>query len=254
MNLSLAFVFLWLFVSCSHTSVIPEFIYQHEDQILEGQLYLPSGNDKRPAVLVYPAWKGPNEQTAQVARELSEQGYVAMVVDMYGQGIRPKNNEEAAEQATIYRSQRPLMRARAKRALDVLSQHPRVDTQNISAIGFCFGGGVALELARDGASLVNAISFHGNLDTPNLSDAKNIKAKILVLHGAVDPLVPDQQVDQFHKEMEMAKVDYTFVGFGGAVHSFSDPNAGSDPSTGVAYNKNAAERSFEMMRSWLSNP
>jgi dienelactone hydrolase len=240
-----------LFFSCAHNTQSHTYLYEHQGQVLEGEIYLPAGSAKRPGVIVYHAWKGPNAQTARVARELSEQGYVAFVADIYGQGIRPKTNEEASERASFYRQRRPLLRSRARSALNEMLQHPRVDKENISAIGFCFGGGTVLEMARDAAPLKNVISFHGNLDTPNSDDAANITARVLILHGGVDPLVPKAQVDAFHQEMDAAKVDYTFVSFGGAVHSFSDPNAGSDPSTGVAYDENAAKRSFEIMHLWL---
>ncbi len=125
------------------------------------------------------------------------------------------------------------MRDRAAAGLSVLQQNSLTDPRRIAAIGYCFGGGVALELARSGAPIAGVVSFHGNLDTPNPVDAKNIRAKVLVLHGAVDPRVPPEQVAAFEKEMTDAKVDWQLVAYGGAVHSFTNPSSGNDPSKGL---------------------
>jgi dienelactone hydrolase len=171
---------------------------------------------------------------------------------MYGKGIRPKNEREAASQAKIYRSDRKLMRDRATAGLRVLQQNQLTDPQRIAAIGYCFGGGTALELARSGANVAGVVSFHGNLDTPNPSDAKNIKGKVLVLHGANDPLVPPEQVLAFAEEMNQAKVDWQLVAYGGAVHSFTNPESGNDPSKGVAYNQAADKRSFAAMQQFFA--
>jgi dienelactone hydrolase len=253
MKIFLSIICLLFISSCAHGTRSQQYLYTHNDQVLEGELFLPAGDDKRPAVLVYHAWKGPNEHTARVAKDLSDQGYIAFVADIYGQGVRPETTEQASERATFFRSNRSLLRTRARSALTELQNHPRVDTSNISAIGFCFGGGTVLEMARDGAPLRNVVSFHGNLDTPNIADAKNITSRVLVLHGAIDPYVPKAQLDRFHEEMDKARVNYTVVSFGGAVHSFTDPNAGNDPSKGVAYHEMASQKSFDMMYLWLKD-
>lgn len=255
MKYGVILVALFLGASCAQLKIEglgkATYLYEHDGVTLEGELHLPKQKGKRPAVIVVHAWKGPNQKTSDVAKRLSEMGYVALVADVYGQGIRPKTTEEASERATYYRQRRPLMRARLQAAFDELSRHPKVDPENISALGFCFGGGAVLELARSGADLSAAISFHGNLDTPNLEDAQNIQGRVLVLHGAVDPYVPQSQVEIFMKEMEQASVDYTLVSFGGGVHSFTDPNAGDDPSTGVAYDPLMAERAYQLAFMWL---
>jgi dienelactone hydrolase len=119
------------------------------------------------------------------------------------------------------------------------------------AIGYCFGGGTALELARSGAELSGVVSFHGNLDTPIPGDAKDIKAKVLVLHGADDPLVTPELVHAFQGEMRTAAADWQMVIYGGAVHSFTNPGSGSDPSRGLAYNEKADRRSWAAMRRLL---
>ena len=140
------------------------------------------------------------------------------------------------------------MRSRAQAGLDVLISQPLVDAKRVAAIGYCFGGGTVLELARSGVDIAGVVSFHGNLDTPRPEDAKNIKAKVLVLHGADDPFVPEKDVSAFQEEMRQAKVDWQMVIYGGAVHSFSNPNSGDDPSTGAAYDARADKRSWEAMR------
>jgi dienelactone hydrolase len=181
------------------------------------------------------------------AEQIAALGYVAFAADIYGKGIRPMTPADAAKQATIYRSDRKLMRARAQAGLDQLRKFRNVDAGEVAVMGYCFGGGTALELARSGADLKGTVSFHGNLDTPNPDDANNIKGRILVLHGADDPGV-SPQVPAFQDEMRKAGVDWVFVSYSGAVHAFTDPSAGNDNSKGAAYNKKADERSWEEMK------
>ncbi len=232
------------------TSVIE---YRHGNTILEGYLaYDDQLPGPRPGVMVVHAWKGLGEYEKRRARELAALGYVAFAADIYGKGIRPKNNQQAAIQAKIYRSNRKLMRDRANAGLRVLKRNRLVGFKKTVAIGYCFGGGVVLELARSGARVDGVVSFHGNLDTPDPQDAKNIRSKVLVLHGAKDPLVPIEQVGGFIKEMEAAEVDYQLVMYGNAVHSFSDPNAGDDPDTGVAYNSKADRRSWQDLKTFFA--
>jgi dienelactone hydrolase len=115
-------------------------------------------------------------------------------------------------------------------------------------MGYCFGGGVALEMARSGADLDGVISFHGNLDTPNPAPANSLKAKVLVQHGADDPFVPADQVKAFQDEMRAAKADWQLIQYGNSVHGFTNPNAGTDNSKGMAYNAKADARSFQAMK------
>lgn len=227
--------------------------YKDGDTVLEGYLaYDDVIQEKRPGVLVVHEWNGLESHMKRQAEELAKLGYVAFAIDMYGKGIRPKTMEEAAAQANIYRSDRQLMRSRANAGLVVLQQNSLTDTQRIAAIGYCFGGSTVLELARSGANIAGVVSFHGGLDTPNPSDAKNIKAKVLVLHGANDPLVPAEQVTAFEAEMRQAGVDWQLVAYGGAVHSFTNPEAGNDPSKGAAYNEAADKRSWEAMKQFFA--
>ena len=223
--------------------------YAQGDTVLEGYLaYDQSLEGKRPGVLVVHDWMGLKDFDRQKVEELAKMGYVALAADIYGQGVRPQTTDEAREQATIYRSNRQLLRDRARAGLQVLRNHPLSQNNRLAAIGYCFGGSTVLELARSGAEVAGVVSFHGNLDTPNPSDANNIRGKVLVLHGADDPLVPAKQVAAFQEEMRQAGVDWQMISYGGAVHSFTNPKAGSDPSKGTAYNRDVDKRSWEAMK------
>ena len=226
-----------------------DIVYNHGEAELEGYLAWDNALEgKRPGVLVVHEWTGLNDYAKMRCRQLAELGYVAFAVDMYGKGIRPQSPEEASKQAGIYRSDRELMRARVNAGLDVLLSNELCDRDRVAAIGYCFGGGTVLELARSGAPIAGVVSFHGNLDTPDPAVAKNIKCKILVCHGADDPHVTWDQVRAFIDEMRAADVDYQFIAYSGAVHSFTNPSSGNDPSTGAAYNPVADRRSWQHMK------
>ncbi len=227
--------------------------YRDGDVVLEGYLaYDDAIAGKRPGVLVVHEWNGHNPYVRKRAEQLARLGYVAFALDMYGKGVRAKDAKEAGALASIYKGDRKLMRARAAAGLDVLRNQPRVDRSRLAAIGYCFGGTTALELARSGADLVSVVSFHGGLDTPTPGDARNIKGKVLALHGGDDPYVPTKQVEAFQEEMRKGGVDWQFVSYGGAVHSFTNPEAGSDNSKGAAYNERADHRSWEAMKTFFA--
>ena len=233
-----------------HTETIE---YKHGDVTLEGYLaYDKSIKGKRPGVLVVHEWMGLGKYAKKRAEQLADLGYIALAVDMYGKGVRPQNTDEAAKQATIYKSDRPLMRARVMAGLDLLSVHKLTDTKRIAAIGYCFGGTTVLELARSGADILGVVSFHGGLDTPNPAETKNIKVKVLALHGADDPYVPKDQVAAFEEEMRKANADWQLVSYGGAVHSFTNPDSGNDSPKGAAYNESADKRSWEAMKQFFA--
>ncbi len=222
--------------------------YRHEGVVLQGYFaYDDALQGKRPGVLIIHEWTGLGDYVKHRAKEIASLGYVAFALDIYGKGIRPTTPAEAGAQATIYRSDRQLMRARASAGLEQLRNHRFTDPSRIAAIGYCFGGGAALELARGGADISGVVSFHGNLDTPNPKDAKDIKAKVLVLHGADDPYVPQEQIEMFKEEMRNAGVDWQLFMYGDAVHSFTNPDSGNDKSRGAAYNEKADKRSFRAM-------
>jgi len=226
--------------------------YRHGKVALEGFLaWDDAGNGARPGVLVFPDWKGIGGFSRDRAQALARLGYVAFVADMYGKGVRPKTQKAAAAQADLYRKDRLFMRARARAGFDVLAANQQADSKRLAAIGFCFGGGVALELARSGAELAGVVSFHGNLDTPNLEDGRNIKGQVLILHGADDSVVRKDQVMAFWAEMRRARVRWQMNVYGLAVHAFTDPASGNDLSKGMAYNETAARRSWRAMEDFF---
>jgi dienelactone hydrolase len=183
---------------------------------------------RRPAVLLVHEWWGLNDYIKRRTVQVASLGYIAFAADIYGDGFVTKDPKEAGKLAGGFRGgDRKLLRERVNAGLQVLMNHGLTDKAKIAAIGYCFGGTTVLELARSGAELAGVVSFHGGLDTPNPDDAKNIKAKVLVLHGADDPNVPVMQVNAFQDEMRKAKVDWQMISYGGAVHSFTNPDSGS---------------------------
>lgn len=221
---------------------------------LEGYLIEPKAGSKKksPAVIVVHDWMGIGDYSKMRAQQMADRGYVAFAADIYGKGVHPKDAKEAGALAGQYKSNADLLRQRAKAAYDYVTKLENVDSARVVVMGYCFGGTTALELARSGVPLVGAVSFHGALSTPKSEDAKNIKAKILVMHGAIDPYVPAKEVADFQKEMNDAKVDYQLIAYSGAVHAFTQAHVGNDVSSGAAYNENADKRSFTSLLNFLS--
>ena len=220
--------------------------YKCGETVLEGFVYWDDAvKGARPGVMVVHEWWGVNDYAKKRAEMLAELGYVAFAADMYGKGVKATTPEEARKLATALRENRQLMRERAKAGLDTLKARPECDPKRVAAMGYCFGGGVVLELARSGANVNGVVSFHGNLDTPNPNDAKNIKGKVMVMHGADDQGVPMKQVIDFMEEMRAAKVDYQINIYGGAVHGFTNPD------NKAAHNEKADRRSWEAMKGFF---
>jgi dienelactone hydrolase len=227
--------------------------YKEGKTVLEGFVAYPKDVKKAPGVLVVHAWKGLDEYTKKRARMLAEMGYVAFAADIYGKGVRASTVEEASKLAAQYREgDRKVFRKRVNAGLDQLKKMKEVDQKSLAAVGYCFGGTAVLELARSGAKLNGVVSFHGNLSTPNPKDASRIKAKVLVLHGGDDPYVPPAEVNAFQEEMRNAKVDWQFIAYGGAVHSFTHFDDPGDVKSGAAYNEAADKRSWMAMRSFFN--
>jgi len=226
--------------------------YKQGDVVLQGYLaYDAALSGKRPAVLVIHDWMGVSDDTRMRAEQLAALGYVALAADIYGKGVRPTNSQEASTEAGKFSKDKPLLRSRARAGLDYLTGLSRVDVNRVAVMGYCFGGGAALELGRSGAPLKGIVTFHGSLATPTPADAKNIKGKVLVLHGADDPYVKQDDVKAFMDEMRSAGVNWELVEYGGAVHAFTIKGAGSDNSKGAAYNAQADRRSWQAMKEFF---
>ena len=244
-------IILWPVMVCAQLQTR---VVEYADGWIALEGYLAENKDlhgKRPGVLVIPDWMGVSEPYKKIADKLAEMGYVAVVSDIYGKGVRPSNNQEAAAEATKYKTDRKLLRERVRAGLAELKKNPNVDQNRIAAIGYCFGGTTALELARSGAPVLGVVSFHGGLDSPSPADGKNIKGKVLVLHGADDPFVQPKDIAEFQEELRKGNVDWQMVYYGDAVHSFTQQKAGTDKSKGNAYNEKADKRSWESMRQFF---
>jgi len=226
--------------------------YKQGDASLEGFLaYDDSMSGARPGVLVVHQWLGLTDYEKHRAKQLAALGYVAFCADIYGKGVRPKNVAEAGAEATKYKSDRALLRARVNAALDVLKKNELVDPKRVAAIGYCFGGTTVIELARSGADLNGIVSFHGGLDSPTPADGKNIKCKVLILAGADDPFQKPDDLNAFESEMRDAKADWQIAFYGGAVHAFTQPDPGfTNP--GAKYNKKADKRSWQAMKDFFA--
>ena len=227
--------------------------YRQGDATLEGYVAWDDAvQGKRPGVVVVHDWMGIGPFAKSKCDDLARLGYVALAADIYGVGVRPANAQEAGAQAGKYKGDRALLRARVVAALDALRGTGMADPKKIAAIGFCFGGTTVIELARSGADVAGVVSFHGGLDSPSPADGKNIKGKVLALHGADDPYVPAADLAAFEDEMRKAGVDWRLVKYGGAVHAFTNPAAGNDNSKGAAYNERADRRAWADMQAFFA--
>ncbi|MEP7145931.1 MAG: dienelactone hydrolase family protein [bacterium] len=250
--ISTFFLFFILIMTANSEIITSDVDYKIGDLTLQGYIAYDNNNSgKRPGILIVHQWKGLTDYEKMRARQLAELGYFAFAVDIYGKGVRPESTQEAGELSGKFSKDRQLFRERLTAGFDAMKMQSLVDINNIAAIGYCFGGGGVLELARTGADMKGTVSFHGSLKNPNPLDAQNIKGRVMVLHGAIDPFVPEEDVVAFKKEMDDAKKDYVLTEYSGAVHSFTIPTAGSDISTGSAYNEKADKRSWDAMKNFF---
>ncbi|BDU74037.1 dienelactone hydrolase family protein [Mesoterricola silvestris] len=228
-------------------------LYQDGATRLSGYLAKPTSlKGKAPGIIVIHQWMGLTDHERRTADDLAKLGYVALAADIFGEGAAPRDTREAGVLAGKYKGDRALYRRRIQAALDTLKAQASVDPGRLAVIGFCFGGTGALEAARAGMPVRGVVSFHGGLDIPADRPVEPIAAKVLVCHGADDPFVPAKDVAAFHEEMRKAKADYTFIAYGGAVHAFTQKEAGNDPSKGAAYQELAARRSWQHMKVFFS--
>jgi len=222
--------------------------YQSGDNSFEGFLAQPEG-DSNPCVLIAHTWAGRDAFVEEKAKLLTELGYAAFAIDMYGDGKIGTSNEENAGMMQPLLDDRDELAKRALASLDAVSKIDSIDASKIVIMGYCFGGLVAMDLARTGADIKGAVSFHGFLAGPENS-TNEIKAKLLALHGDSDPMVGQDQIESFRQEMTSKKVDWQLHVFGGAMHSFTNPEA-NDPDFGAVYSKNADERSWKIFTDLL---
>lgn len=242
MKISILFV---LLLSLNHAIAAGKLIsYKEGSTELEGYISETANKVKKtPGFIIIHDWMGLSEDNKLEADKLADKGYVALAADIYGKGVRPKNPDEAGKTAGQYKNDRALLKKRIQAAYDVLVKNPKVDSKKIIVFGYCFGGMTALELGRSGAELAGIVTFHGNLDSPHPDEVKNIKGKVLILHGAIDPYVPATQMQEFQTAMDAANKDYQIIKYSGAVHAFTNKKAGDDIKKGAAYNAIADQRS-----------
>lgn len=205
---------------------------------------------KKPAVLVAHMWAGRVPFVDEKAKGLAEQGYSAMALDMYGKGVLGSSMEENAGLMQPFMDDRSLVRERMLAALETLKAQPEVDPEKIVVIGYCFGGLCALDLARSGADIKGAVSFHGLLTSPTPLKTEQIKAKVLVLHGDQDPMAPNDQVQSLREEFTEAGADWQIHLYGNKVHAFTNPVA-NDPEMGTVYDADADRRSTIALKNFL---
>ena len=222
--------------------------YQSGDNSFEGFLAQPEG-DSNPCVLIAHTWAGRDAFVEEKAKLLTELGYAAFAIDMYGDGKIGTSNEENAGMMQPLLDDREELARSALASLDAVSKIDSIDASKIVIMGYCFGGLVAMDLARTGADIKGAVSFHGFLAGPDNS-TNEIKAKLLALHGDSDPMVGQDQIESFRQEMTSKKVDWQLHVVGGAMHSFTNPEA-NDPDFGAVYSKNADERSWKIFTDLL---
>jgi dienelactone hydrolase len=230
--------------------------WTHGSKNFDGYLVWDDASKKaRPGLLMVPNWYGITDSAVSKAKTIAGKDYVVLLVDMYGRGLRPKSPEEAGKAATAVYADPAELRGRITTALAQLKAAGKkapVDAKNIGAIGFCFGGAVALDLARSGADIAGVASFHGNLSSKMPAfKVGAVKAAVLAMNGADDKFVSMESIAAFQKEMQDTKSDWQFVNFGGAVHCFAEPDE-HNTVPGCQYHEPSYKRSMKMMRNFFT--
>lgn len=227
--------------------------YNDGDVALQGFLAFDDAvSGRRPGVLIMPEAFGLGANAKARAAQLATLGYVALAGDPYGEGREFTDLQAAMQVAGALMADPAKFRARARAGIDKLASLPQVDPTRLAAMGYCMGGTFALELARDGTPLRGVVSFHGGLQTQRPAAAGQIKAKVLVCHGADDPMIQTPQVNAFVEEMTQAGADWQLVSYGGTVHSFTNPQADGTMLPGIKYNAQSDARSWQAMRNFFA--
>lgn len=226
--------------------------YQYGDAQLNGVLvYDDAMEGRQPGVLVMHEWWGLNDYARGRAVQLAEMGYVAFAVDMYGHGETTNDVNHAQQLSGQFHADPAALRGRAQAGLAVLAKQEQVDPQRIAAIGYCFGGMTVQQLAYSGADVKGVASFHGSLSTPAPEDVPNVKAKIMICHGGADAFIPDEQVTAFIQALRATDIDWQFIAYSGAKHSFTNPSADQRGMDGLKYNADADRRSWAHMKQFF---
>jgi len=232
-----------------------EVTYSADGTTLKGYIARPAqATGKLPGVLVVHEWWGNNDYARKRADMLAQLGYVALALDIFGDGKVVDNPKEAGALSGAATKNMDVSEKRFRAAKELLARQPNVDAARIAVVGYCFGGRIALEMARRGLDLRGAVSFHGFLQTETPAKAGSVKAKLLVLHGAADPFIKPEQIEGFKKEMQAAGVDYRFIDYPGAVHAFTNPAAtenGKKFNLPLAYDAEADKKSWDEMQGFL---
>jgi dienelactone hydrolase len=223
--------------------------YEHDGTKLKGFLaYDDATTEKRPGVLVVHEWWGLNDYARERCKQLAALGYAAFAIDMYGDGKTVDHPDDARKMATAVRENVKTWRERAEAGLKVFKLQTPVDSTKIAAIGYCFGGSTCLQLAYSGVDLKAVATFHAALPTPTPEEARAIKPKLYIAHGADDPFVAAAAVTAFKEALKEGKVDFTLDSFPGVVHSFTVPEADKKNIKGMKYDKDADEKSWKQMQ------
>jgi len=242
-------------VACGAAVVGEEVEYESDVATLHGYVaYDNSRAGRRPGILVVHEWWGQTEYVRHRARKLADLGYTALAVDMYGDGQVADHPQDAQTFSREIMSNIALAKGRFLAAWEVLKAHETVDPNNIAAIGYCFGGSVVLHMARMGVDINGVVSFHGALSTDTPAQPGEVKARILVCHGAADPFIPPEQVEAFKAEMERAGAKMKFISYEGASHSFTNPHAdvmAEQFDMPIGYDAHADAKSWEDMQNFF---
>lgn len=235
--------------------IIGEISYEADSITMKGYLaYDQQKEGKRPCVLVVHEWWGHNDYARERADKLAEMGYIALAVDMYGDGKTADHPQDAMKFSGAVFKDIEGAKMRFEKALEVLKSHPMANPEQTAAVGYCFGGGVSLNMARMGVDLDAVASFHGSLGAVKAAE-EGMKTKLLVCNGAADPFVKAEQIEAFKKEMDDAKVEYEFINYEGAVHAFTNPGAntlGEKFDLPLAYQEKADKESWKAMSDFFA--
>jgi len=259
-NLIIILFVLFISFGCSKKDeksiVTKEVSYTADGTTLKGFLaYNENQEGPRPGVIVVHEWWGHNQYARKRAAMLAELGYIALAIDMYGDGKQAGHPDDAGKFAMAVMQNMSTAKARFDAGVKLLKEQPQTDPTKVAAIGYCFGGGVVLRMAVAGDDLAGVVSFHGSLPTDSVSNPKQVKTKLLVCNGADDKFVPTEQIDAFKKAMVDAGINFKFVNYPEAVHSFTNPDAdslGKKFNMPLAYNMKADEQSWADMKGFFN--